>query len=95
MELIGDIVKRILTKAGRENVYYEGIVKNKWEHIVGDFISSNCSPERIYNNILFINCHNAALKQEIFFLKKRLIEKINSNFDKKIIEDIRVFSKWR
>jgi len=37
MELIGDIVKRILTKAGRENVYYEGIVKNRWKHIVGDF----------------------------------------------------------
>ena len=94
-EKIGDILRRILKQSGHEHVYFVGILKNRWEEIVGEFLSQSTLPDRINNNILYIQCFNAAIKQEIFFLKEKIVKKINSFFNENIVEDIRVFFKWR
>ena len=94
-EKIGDILKRIFKQAGKESVYYEGILKNRWNDIVGDFLAKGSKPDRISDGTLYIKCFNSSIKQEIFFLKNRISEKINSYFNKKLVDDIRVFFKWK
>jgi predicted nucleic acid-binding Zn ribbon protein len=91
MERIDSIIKRVLKNSGKGFLFYEGIVKNRWKDIVGDFIAVNSAPDRISNNVLYIRCFNSALKQELFFLKKKIIKNVNSALSNELIEDIKLF----
>jgi hypothetical protein len=90
MDLIGNVIFEILKKNGKEEVYFEGILKIKWTDIVGKTIANESFPELLKNKILYVSCKNPAFKQEIFFLKKRIIERINNLLNKTIIKDIKV-----
>ena len=92
MDLIGSVIHNLLKKNGKEEIFYEGILKIKWEEIVGKTLADESSIESIKNGILFISCKNPAFKQEIFFLKNRIIERINNLVPFKII-DIKVIFK--
>ncbi len=95
MESIGSIVRRVLKNSGKEFLFDEGILKVRWREIAGDFIARNSTPDRIYNKVLYIQCFNSSFKQELFFLKKSIIEKINSSFSKELVNDIKLFYKNR
>ncbi len=93
MELIGSVIHDILKKNGKEDIFFGGILKAKWADIVGNTIANESNPEYIKNKILYISCKNPAFKQEIFFLKSRIIERINNTVSDNLIEDIKVFMK--
>ncbi len=93
MEHISSIIHKILKKSGNENVYYTGILKTNWGKFVGQLFERNSYPDRIYDKILFIGCTNPSLKQEFFFFKDKIVERVNNYFEKELISDIKVFIK--
>lgn len=93
MENLSSVIRRVLTQSGKDFLYYEGILKNRWNGIVGDFVAKNSRPDRISNETLYIQCFNSAFKQELFFLKNRIIKNVNKALSKNLIKDIRLFYK--
>ena len=93
MEKINDVIKDVLINLGYKNLYYAGILKKNWKNIVGDLIASVSNPDRIERETLYIKCSNPAWKQELYFFKEEIIEKINLFFKDFEIKDIKIYFK--
>ena len=91
MEKINSIIENILIDLGFENLYYSGILKKKWNRVVGELISKVSSPDRIERKILFIKCANPSWKQELYFFKENIVKSVNSFFKKEVVNDIKIF----
>jgi predicted nucleic acid-binding Zn ribbon protein len=63
-------------------------VLEEWPAIVGEHIARVASAERIDNGKLIVRVSSSSWRQELVFLKKELIAKINNAFHKEIVNDI-------
>lgn len=59
-----------------------------WENIVGEQIAKISVAERISGGKLFVRVARATWRNELIFLKKELITKINRTMNEEIISDI-------
>ncbi len=60
----------------------------EWEKVVGENIAKLTADVHIKNHILFVKCKSAALRQELFYHKHEIIEKLNTIAEEKIINDM-------
>ena len=60
-----------------------------WEEALGDFISSHTKPEAFKNGLLIVNVDNPAMMQQLHFLKKEVISKLNKAIGKDEIKNIK------
>jgi predicted nucleic acid-binding Zn ribbon protein len=61
----------------------------QWDDLVGPTIAQNARPAAIKGKLLLINVSSAPWMQQLQYLKDDLVEKINDDFDKEIVTDIR------
>ena len=59
-----------------------------WEKIMGKTIASRTEKIYIRQGVLFISISSASLKQDLLMSKTRMIELLNEEAGKKIIQDI-------
>ena len=70
------------------------IIKERWPEIVGDVISKNVQPQRIFNNILYLEVKTPIWKQEINSgLNHQIISKLKP-LTHNAITDIKVELKY-
>lgn len=65
----------------------ESIVLN-WNLLVGERISSKASPVKIRDSILFVRVENASWRNELFFMKRKIIEQLNQSVKDNVIKDV-------
>jgi len=63
-------------------------VLERWSSIVGDHISSVTNPERIDRGKLIVRVTRSTWRNELTFLKKEIIAKINKAMNQEIVKDI-------
>ena len=63
---------------------------NAWEQIVGKEIAGRTHPRKLHRGLLILQTTSAVWKNELTFLKERLIRQINTYLDENIIRDIKV-----
>ena len=68
--------------------YLETSVLAQWEQIMGRTIASRTSEIYIRNKKLFIRLNSAALKQELFHGKEKIIELINEKMGAIVIKEV-------
>lgn len=86
---IGKVVDAMFRKIpAPQNADYLSIYRT-WKQTVGDNIARNSRPEGIRAGVLFVGVSNSVWMQELSFLKKKIIEKINENLSGNRIKDIR------
>jgi len=59
-----------------------------WETIVGEQIAKVTAAERIDDGKLFVHVFRAPWRNELVFLKKEVIAKINAVFHEEVVYDI-------
>lgn len=70
---IGDaFIKKLAARAGGER----GVLAKNWGTIVPKRFLNKSVPERVRSGVLYVRAQNAAVKQELSFLKRAMIEKI-------------------
>ena len=62
----------------------------KWESIMGSLIAKHTTDIRIYNKTLHINLDSPALKQELSYSKSKIIELLNKEFGKNLIDTVSI-----
>ena len=60
----------------------------RWPSIVGEQIAAIATVERIHDGKLFVRVSRPTWRNELIFLKKELVRKINSTMNQEIIKDI-------
>jgi predicted nucleic acid-binding Zn ribbon protein len=65
----------------------ENIVLN-WNRLVGERIASKAIPLRVRDSILFVSVENASWRNELFFMKRKIIGGLNRSVKGNVIRDI-------
>lgn len=61
---------------------------NVWEKVVGEQIAKVTKPERIERDVLYVRVKKAVWRNELVFLKKEIIKKINKELEEEIVKEI-------
>jgi len=91
METLGKALKKLIQDLGIE---YD-VMKNQavvfWPEVVGRRIAKISHAEKVDGNILFVKVYHDSWRNELLFLKKDIINKINKRIGRKIIADIKLY----
>lgn len=60
-----------------------------WDDIVGAEIRANTYPAYVSSGILFVTVRSSSWANQLTFLKRDLVQRLNQNLERKIIRDIR------
>jgi predicted nucleic acid-binding Zn ribbon protein len=59
-----------------------------WTKVVGDRIASQTVPLRVRDSILFVRVENASWRNELVFLKGKIIKQLNQSVKANVLKDI-------
>lgn len=85
---IGEAINLLLEKSKWKPKVHELRMQQEWEEIVGKTIAKYTRNVILSGEMLTIYSDVAALKQELYFGKPQLIERINEYFKEKVVVDI-------
>lgn len=88
---ISSSLKGLLRTLGIENRVREYQVIVRWPDLVGNEIAKVTEAEKVADQILFIKVKNPVWRNELFFLKTQILDKINNEIGKDLIRDIKFF----
>ncbi|HZY10675.1 MAG TPA: DUF721 domain-containing protein [Bacteroidota bacterium] len=78
----------VLDQLGLSRKIRQYQVLEKWQSFVGEQIAKVAQAERMDGGKLFVHVLNSTWRNELVFLKKELIEKINNGMNQEIVKDI-------
>jgi predicted nucleic acid-binding Zn ribbon protein len=87
-EQIGKILTKNLRNLGIDRRLKEESIVLNWNRLVGERIASKANPLRVRDSILFVSVENASWRNELFFMKRKIIEELNRSVKGNVIRDI-------
>ena len=88
MERIGNIIQKYFFELGIDKSILEHRAISVWPAIVGKRLSEVTQPERVTEGKIFVKINNALWRNEIFYHKKKIIQKINQELGENVLNDI-------
>jgi len=89
MQSLKIAIDLMLRKFGIENAIAQNNALNNWKEIVGTTIAKNTEPDRVEHGVMVVKVSSPTWRQELYFQKKEIIQKINKTIGKNVIRDIR------
>lgn len=83
-----EVLQELLKAYGMEDKLLEAQVINSWEKVVGGIFTKHTRRLQIKNRILFVSLDSAALRSELAMARSKLVEMLNKEVGKKVIDDI-------
>jgi len=87
-ERIGKILTKNLRNLGIDRRLKEESIVLNWDRLVGERIASKAIPLKVRDSILFVGVENASWRNELFFMKRKIIEELNRSVKDNVIKDI-------
>ena len=87
-EPIGKILTKNLKNLGLDRRLKEESIVLNWNRLVGERIASKANPLKVKDSILFVSVENASWRNELFFMKRKIIEELNRSVKGNVIRDI-------
>jgi len=79
----------MLKKFGIDNAVSQNKALNIWDEIVGKNVAKNTQPDRVEHGVIIVKVSSPTWRQELYFQKNEIIQKINNTIGKNVIKDIR------
>ncbi|MBP5137022.1 MAG: DUF721 domain-containing protein [Paludibacteraceae bacterium] len=86
---IGQVIKEHLQRLDETGKLSETIAIAAVDDIIGAELAGFITEKRIENGVLFLKTNSAALRNELFANRSRLIEQLNQKTGKETIKDLR------
>ena len=86
LQPIGDVLARILKKAGVQVPVEDNRLKDAWKKTVGTMIAAQTSPDRIKGGTLIVKVSTSIWMHQLQFLKQDILEKIQSQWTAEPVE---------
>jgi len=87
-EKIGKVLTRTLKGLKIDRRVKEETTLLNWDKVVGERIASQTNPLRVKDSILFVRVENASWRNELVFLKGKIIKELNQSVRANVIKDI-------
>ena len=85
---LSDSIINLIQNKNFGEMFLLGQIQNKWDEIVGKAIKEATIVTKIQKKTIYIKCKNSTWKNELFYQKKELLEKIQKNTPKNTINKI-------
>lgn len=85
---LGDLIPALLEKLGLTKGIADHSVLERWPEIVGPKIAEVATAERIRDGKLWVSVSHPAWRNELVFMKRELIDKINATMGSDVVKDI-------
>ena len=79
----------MLKRFGIDKAIAQNKALNIWNEIVGDTVAKNTQPDRVEHGVIIVKVSSPTWRQELYFQKKEIIQKLNNTIGKNVIRDIR------
>ena len=89
MQSLKIAIDSMLKRFGIDNAIAQNKALIIWNEIVGDTVAKNTQPDRVEHGVIIVKVSSPTWRQELYFKKKEIIQKINNTLGKKVIRDIR------
>ena len=89
MQSLKIAIDLMLKKFGIDNAVSQNKALNIWNDIVGKTVAKNTEPDRVEHGVIIVKVSSPTWRQELYFQKKEIIQKINNTIGKNVIRDIR------
>ena len=87
-ERIGPILQRVLRRKGWERRLKEYQALDLWDAAVGEQVSCHTKPLKCVDSRLFVKVESPSWRNELTFLKPRLLRKLNQSLGGKVVSEI-------
>ncbi len=87
---INKIIKKIVSNPKLSIRLEELDAIEIWYNLIGDNLKKYVLDSRVSEGVLYVKVKSAVVKNELFFRKEMLIDKINSELKKQLIQDINI-----
>jgi predicted nucleic acid-binding Zn ribbon protein len=87
-KLIGNLINSVLHQLGLDKKIKQFEIVDLWSNIVGEQISKVTKAETIKDGKLYVSVEHPTWRNELLYLKKELIDKINKEMKQEIVKDI-------
>ena len=88
---LNKILDTVLSKHGYINNYYESELIKKWPSLVGKKIAEFAECTNVRDNIVYVRVASSSWRQEISFLKEKILLKIKKETKFSSIKDINFY----
>jgi len=85
---LGDAIQSLLIGLGLQGKLKRYELLDRWPEIVGDQIAQVTKADHLEGDKLFVRVTRSTWRNELLFLKRDLIDKINASMKQEIIKDI-------
>jgi predicted nucleic acid-binding Zn ribbon protein len=85
---IGEVVSEFLKEMKIDRKITETRIINSWPGIVGPVIARHTEKVYIRNGVFFVQVNSPVLRNELSFMKSRLIEVLNEQAGEKLITKV-------
>jgi len=89
MQRLKIAIDSMLRKFGIDNAVAQNNALNIWNEIVGEKVANNTEPDRVEHGVMVVKVSSATWRQELYFQKKEIIQKLNNTIGRNVIRDIR------
>ena len=87
---INKIIKKIVSNPKLSIRLEELDAIEIWYNLIGDNLKKYVLDSRVSEGVLYVKVKSATVKNELFYRKEMLIDKINSELKKQLIQDINI-----
>jgi predicted nucleic acid-binding Zn ribbon protein len=91
MKRIGDSLETLFQQLGYEKKISQYHIINNWSEMVGKKIGNISTPIRVKDRVLFVKVKSTSWRTELLFQKHEILKRIEKEFGKNVIDDIRFF----
>jgi predicted nucleic acid-binding Zn ribbon protein len=88
---LSQLIQQFLQSIGINGRIEENLAIVYWDQTVGKEISEKTEPFRISEGILSVKVSDPAWRNELYFFKNEIIQKLNNKIGKSIIKDIKFY----
>ncbi|HIE04402.1 MAG TPA: DUF721 domain-containing protein [Candidatus Latescibacteria bacterium] len=89
MRTLGEFIERWASSLGIERKLSEGMAPSLWNEVVGETIAAHTSVIGIRGGVLVVRVGSASWRNELFFMKPKILEKLNARIGSDVVKDIR------
>jgi predicted nucleic acid-binding Zn ribbon protein len=82
-------IDKMLRRYGIDNAIAQNKALNVWNEVVGAKVAKNTQPEKVEHGVIIVKVSTPTWRQELFFQKNEIVDKINDKIGKIAIRDIR------
>jgi predicted nucleic acid-binding Zn ribbon protein len=88
-EQVNAVLERVLSALNLGLKVKQYRIWDVWNSVVGEAIARQAQPQQIRAMVLWVNVSSSTWMQQLEFMKRQIVERINERIGEKVISDIR------